>query len=89
MPEISLTSFWIEGPDPRGPLGFGVTAFSLEDAWSIIEDAGYALPEEKRQLVFRTVRSVDEVPHRFVREHSGPIVVRGLWCPFGRIGVSS
>jgi hypothetical protein len=89
MSDSLLTAFWIEGPDSRGPIGFGVTAFSIEDAWKIIEDAGYTLPKEKNTIIYRTVKSVDEVPYRFVRERNGPIVVRGLWSPFSRVGVSS
>jgi hypothetical protein len=88
MPEVSLTSYWIDSPDERGPLGYGVTAFSPEDAWTIIEDAGYTLPEEKRSLTLRRVRSVDDVAIRYVSEHSGPIVMRGLWYPFNRLGIT-
>jgi hypothetical protein len=88
MPVASLTSYWIDGPDDHGPLGYGVTAFSPEDAWAIIADAGYTLPEEKKSLTLRSVRSVDDVAVRYVSDHSGPIVMRGLWYPFNRLGTT-
>ena len=36
-----LTAFWILPPGRSGPLGFGVTAHSLDDALRLIRDAGY------------------------------------------------
>ena len=89
MAESPLTSFWIEGPSEKGPLGYGVTGFSIEDAYALVEAAGYSLPNEKKTLRYRTVRSIDDVPVRFAREHSGPVILRGLWYPFTRIGVTS
>ena len=88
MSESPLTSFWIKGPDRWGPLGYGVTAFTIEDAWEIIERAGYSLPEEKQNLKYRTVRSVDDLSDEYVRKKAGPMIFRGIWYPFTRIGVS-
>lgn len=82
-----LTSFWIDGPYRWGPLGYGVTAFSLEDAWQIIERAGYSLPEDKSTITYRTVRSVDDLSDDNVRKHAGPLIIRGIWYPFRHIGV--
>lgn len=84
---LPLTAYWIDGPCPKGPIGFGVTAFSIEDAIQIIESAGYVLPPDRTVLRYREVTSVDDVPYRFVRERSGPIVVRGVWAPFSRVGI--
>jgi hypothetical protein len=89
MSSSTLTSYWIDGPDPKGPIGYGVTAFSLEDAFNIIMSLGYSLPENKKKIAYRIIRSVDEVPYSFVRRNSGPIVVRGLWAPFSRVGVQT
>ena len=84
-----LAAHWIVPPDPRGPLGFGVTARSLAGALKIIREAGYAgyLPDDLGSLkVNEGVRVVDlESP--YVRAPMGPIVVRGLWYPFSRLGV--
>jgi hypothetical protein len=85
MSESSLTAFWIEGPNPRGPLGYGVTAFSITDAFEIVARAGYQLPNDKSTLrVQEDVKPADL--DRYVREHMGPIVVRGLWYPFIEVG---
>jgi hypothetical protein len=89
MSESSLTAFWIDGLDPRGPLGYGVTAFSLTDAFEIIARAGYRLPEDKAALHCRVGIKPAEIEHRYVREHMGPIVVRGLWYPFIDVGVGA
>jgi hypothetical protein len=82
-----LTAFWIDGPDPRGALGYGVTAFSIADAFEIIQRAGYRLPEDKSTLrILSNVKPADLDQHH-VRENMGPIVVRGLWYPFIGIGI--
>ena len=89
MSESTLTAFWIEGPDPRGPLGYGITAFSLTDAFEIVARAGYRLPDDKSTLHIRADIKLADIEHRFVRDHIGPIVVRGLWYPFIDVGVGA
>lgn len=87
MHESRLRSFWIVPPDPHGPLGLGVTAFSLEDALQILRDAGYDLPEDTAELrIIEDVRVSDLDELKVVR-NMGPIVVRGIWYPFWRVGV--
>ncbi|HET6880169.1 MAG TPA: hypothetical protein VFI31_08445 [Pirellulales bacterium] len=86
MSSFTLTAFWIEGPGPKGPLGYGVTAFSLMDAFEIVARAGYQLRDDKSTLrVWANIKRAD-LEHGFVREHMGPIVVRGLWYPFIAVG---
>jgi hypothetical protein len=82
-----LTAFWIVPPDPHGPLGYGVTAFTLADAFSIIRSFGYQLPDDLSTLsIIEGIRVADlDEPH--VVRNMGPIVVRGLWYPFVRLGV--
>lgn len=89
MSSPTLTAFWIEGPDPRGPLGYGVTAFSLTDAFEIVARAGYLLPDDKGTLLVRADITPADLEHPYVREHMGPIVVRGLWYPFRGIGIGA
>lgn len=84
-----LTTFWIVPPSRQGPFGFGVTAHSLDDALHIIRAAGYGEHLSKgigSLRITEGVRVADLEP-RYVREHMGPIVVRGLWYPFVRIGI--
>jgi hypothetical protein len=89
MNSSTLTAFWIEGPDARGPLGYGVTAFSLTDAFEIVARAGYQLPNDKSTLRFQADIKPADLVHGFVREHMGPIVVRGLWYPFRGVGLGA
>ena len=89
MRESTLTAFWIDGPDPSGPLGYGVTAFSITDAVEIVQRAGYRLPDDKGSLRVRADIKAAEIEHDYVREHMGPIVVRGLWYPFIDVGVGA
>ena len=84
-----LTAFWIVPPGRHGPLGFGVTAYDIDDALSIIRSLGYAtyLPTDLSSLeITRGVRYTD-LEENHVRTNMGPIVVRGMWYPFVRIGL--
>jgi hypothetical protein len=82
-----LRAYWIAPPPGRGPIGFGVTAYSLRDALAIIRDSGYELPEDVASLeIIEDVR-VDAPEPWHVRANMGPIVVRGMWYPFRRVGL--
>jgi hypothetical protein len=87
MTDSPLISFWIVPPDKHGPLGFGVTAFSLNDAFQIIQDAGFRLPEDRNTLQIKEGIKVSDLDHRHVVMNMGPIVVRGMWYPFLKVGV--
>jgi hypothetical protein len=89
MSYSTLTAFWIDGPDPRGPLGYGVTAFSITDAFEIVRRAGYQLPEDTSTLRVHVDVKPADLEHRHVREHMGAIVVRGVWYPFVEIGLGA
>jgi uncharacterized protein (DUF433 family) len=83
---FALTPFWIEVPNwSHAPLGYGVTAHSLEDAIRIILSRGYCLPEDKNEVRITQHIRYSELT-KYVREHMGPIVVRGMWYPFYRLG---
>jgi hypothetical protein len=81
-----LKCYWIDPHDPRGPIGFGVTAFSREDAFSLIEHLGYRLPDDQQSLIVTESVRFDALdPH--VQRNMGPMAVRGLWYPFWIVGV--
>ncbi len=86
MKDDGLLYFWIEHGDMHGPLGYGVTAFSEADAIQLVERVGYQLYAADK---IHQIRTVEEIPHKFVREHMGPLVVRGLWYPFTTVGVGT
>jgi hypothetical protein len=88
MFDTGLTAYWIEPASPHGPLGIGVTAWSIDDALRIASRLGYGiwLPDDRSQVRFTTDVQVHTLDP-YVRRHMGPIVVRGLWYPFISVGV--
>jgi hypothetical protein len=84
-----LTAFWIVPPGRHGPLGFGITAYDIDDALGIIRSLGYSdyLPSDIASLkITEGVRYAD-LEENHVRTNTGPIVVRGMWYPFVRVGI--
>ena len=82
-----LTSFWIL---PRGAAlgaGFGVTAFSEDDALNLIREAGYELPADRTSLLVTSGIRPEQVDAKHIAPNSGPSVVRGVWYPFTKVGV--
>lgn len=84
-----LIAFWIKSPKRNAPLGFGVTARSLDDALRIIRHLGYGgfLPEDESSLTITEGISVSELDQNHIVPNMGPIVVRGMWYPFVTLGV--
>jgi hypothetical protein len=89
MAEAGLTAFWIKSPFPHAPLGFGVTAWSLDDALGIIAalDYGRYLPDDLAGVQVREGITVAELDQPHVVANMGPIAVRGMWYPFVAVGV--
>lgn len=84
-----LTAYWIKSPLPHAPLGFGVTARSLDDALDIIYALGYGqyLPDDLTGLRVTEGIKVAELDQPHVDANMGPIVVRGMWYPFVAVGI--
>jgi hypothetical protein len=102
MTRSPLTAFWIVPPrlkpnaSPVGcvtliriPLGFGVTALSIDDAVFIIRALGYGryLPDLLGTLQIHSGVTVADLDQPHVVANMGPIVVRGMWYPFVAVGV--
>lgn len=89
MADPLLTAFWIKSPYSHAPLGFGVTARSLDEALAIIRavDFGQYLPDEDRQLRITAGISIADLDDHHVLKYMGPIALRGLWYPFIALGV--
>ena len=87
--EAGLTAYWIKSPYPHAPLGFGVTAWSLDDAVAFINafDYGRYLPDNLAGLRVTEGVMVAELDQLHVVANMGPIVVRGMWYPFVAVGV--
>jgi hypothetical protein len=84
-----LTPFWIESPLPHAPLGFGVTARSLDDAILIIRalDYGRFLPENLPSLRITAGVKIGDLDRPHVVANMGSIAQRGMWYPFVAVGV--
>lgn len=50
MKDALLTPFWIEPNEPRLLVGYGVTAYSFEDAMTLIRSLGLPLPEDLSKI---------------------------------------
>jgi hypothetical protein len=83
-----LTSYWIVTPEPHAPLGFGVTAFSLDDALRTICSEGYEqyLPADRSLLRVTENVTINDLDQKNVVPRMGPMVMRGIWYPCLNIG---
>jgi hypothetical protein len=75
-----LITFWIEGNDPHGPIGFGVTAWSIEDAFTLIKERGFRI-DDACAVIHRGVQP-HEVDFSHVKRNAGPAFFRGVWYPY-------
>ena len=84
MTTDGLIAYWIVPPNKNGPLGFGVTARSLDDALEIIQGMRYEefLPSDRAALHIVKGVSVAQLDQWNVVPRMGPIAVRGMWYPF-------
>jgi len=89
MANAGLTAYWIRSPVPSAPLGFGVTARSLDDALGIIRafDYGQYLPDDVTAVHVTEGVTVAELDQPHVVANMGPIAIRGMWYPFAAVGV--
>ena len=86
--DSNLETYWITFPrDANLPLGIGVTAYSEEDAFSLIRDQGFdewcATASEVRVEQGITIDKLDQ---RNVVPNIGPMQFRGVWYPAANIG---
>ena len=79
-----LISFWIEGTDRYGPHGFGVTAWSKDDAIALIRTAGFTIDADL--AIINPNVWPHEVDYTHVARNAGPAVFRGVWYPCLNIG---
>lgn len=82
-----LTPYWIRPPREYS-LGFGVTAWSLEDALDIIYklDYGEYLPDDLAELQIIEGITFGELDQGHVVPNMGPMNLRGMWYPFVAVG---
>jgi hypothetical protein len=83
-----LATYWIKSPIFHSPIGFGVTAFTLEEAIRTIQSEGFGryLPDNLDELIVRENISINDLDQNNVVPNIGPMVMRGLWYPCLNIG---
>lgn len=89
MSDTGLTAYWIKSPFPHAPLGFGVTAWSIDDAFRIIRvlDYGRYFPDDLVGVQVTEGITFEELDQPHVAANMGPIAMRGMWYPFVAVGV--
>ena len=77
-----LITYWITFPD-LGDLhrGFGVTAYSLDDAFNLLKDSGSDYHQQGYRSEVTENVSVEHIDHH-VKHNMGPKIIRGVWYPF-------
>ena len=75
-----LHRYWFNVP---GLLGFGVTAFSVDDAFFLLEAEGYLIDRSTDIIVDVDVSTLDS---KHVLPNAGPSSFRGVWFPCQNIG---
>jgi hypothetical protein len=81
MPERKLHRYWIEvDPAVGGLRRFGVTAFDLDDALTLISETYGVRPRPSARNVVADV-DVDSLDANHVLPNIGPPIFRGVWYP--------
>jgi len=75
-----LTRYWINVPDF---IGFGVTAYSFEDALALLADEGINVENATEVVTNVDLRTLNQ---RHVIPNAGPPCFRGVWFPCMNIG---
>lgn len=78
-----LTRYWFKVP---GLFGFGVTAYSLADAYFLLEAEGILLGDDCEVVEGIDVSALN-IDH--VLRNSGPACMRGVWFPCMNVGWAS
>ena len=86
----SLTSYWLTFPEnPSFPIGFGVTAHSLDDALALLDANGYDFHRRATRVAILEGAVPSAIDYRHVAVNPGPHVVRGIWYPALNVGFGS
>lgn len=80
LPNPLLKRYWFLVPEL---LGFGVTAFSIDDAYMLLEAEGYLIDRNTKVIIDVDVSILDA---RHVLPNAGPTCFRGVWFPCFNIG---
>ena len=85
-----LSRYWITFPDDKSfPIGQGVTAYSHDDAFSLLVDRGYDFHVRAQRVEIREIESFDDIPDYNVTDAAGPLQFRGIWYPCLNLGLDA
>lgn len=76
-----LRAYWITTGVRWGPLGFGVTAFTVDDAVALLHSEGFELSENLEGVQIRENVTFAELDQNHVVPNMGPMNMRGVWYP--------
>lgn len=75
-----LKTYWIESPRSNIP-GFGVTAFSREDAFQLLDACGHSLSIDDPQISVTEGIRIEDLDQEHIVPNIGSLVFRGVWYP--------
>ena len=81
-----LASYWIVTGFKHGPFGFGVTAWSVEDAIQLIKSHGFEVSDNLDEMQIRENVTFAYLDQNHVVPNMGPMVMRGVWYPRLNLG---
>jgi len=82
-----LIAFWINARGAVQARGYGVTAFSEEDACRLIASQGLPLPEDRNLLDITHNIQREALDAKHILPNCGPMMIRGVWYPLTKVGV--
>jgi len=90
-PNAALETYWICFPlDEQMPIGIGVTALSVKDAFILIGEQGYdTWFTGAKEINVKSGITLDDVPSSISSANLGPLQLRGVWYPAANIGFGS
>jgi len=90
-PNKNLETYWISFPlDEQMPIGIGVTALSVTDAFTLISEQGFdSWFEGAKEISIKSGIKIEDVPAAISSANFGPLQLRGVWYPAANIGFGS
>ena len=70
-------------------MGQGVTAFTEQDDFYLLDEYGYDYHHRAARINVREITSIEELDSNHVVTNMGPMVIRGIWFPCLNIGIDA
>ena len=88
QPDSRLETYWISFPQDRNlPIGIGVTAYSEEDAFSLIQEQGFdQWYADAVEVCVTTGVTISDLDQSKIVPNIGPMQLRGVWYPVANVG---